>query len=38
MGYDGFEALRVQVDRGVAFVTIDHPPINLFDLQLMKEI
>ncbi|NRA01636.1 MAG: enoyl-CoA hydratase/isomerase family protein [Myxococcales bacterium] len=38
MGYDGFEALRVEVDRGVAFVTIDHPPINLFDLQLMQEI
>ena len=38
MSYDGFEALAVEVDRGVAFVTIDHPPINLFDLQLMQEI
>ena len=28
MSYDGFEALAVEVDRGVAFVTIDHPPIN----------
>ena len=38
MAYEGFECLRVQVDRGVAFVTLDHPPINLFDLPLMRDI
>jgi enoyl-CoA hydratase/carnithine racemase len=38
MRYSGYEALRIVVDRGVAFVTIDHPPINLFDLALMGEI
>jgi enoyl-CoA hydratase/carnithine racemase len=38
MAYDGYECLRVRCDRGVAFVTIDHPPINLFDLALMREM
>jgi len=38
MGYDGYQALRVSCDAGVAFVTIDHPPINLFDLTLIQEI
>jgi hypothetical protein len=31
MAYDGYASLRLCVDRGVAFVTIDHPPINLMD-------
>ncbi len=38
MAYDGYECLKVRVERGVAFVTIDHPPINLFDLALMLDI
>ncbi len=38
MAYDGWECLRIRVDGGVARVTIDHPPINLFDLPLMREI
>jgi enoyl-CoA hydratase/carnithine racemase len=36
--YVGFESLRVQVSRGVAWVTIDHPPINLFDVRLFLEL
>lgn len=36
--YDGFEALRVQVVNRVAWVTIDHPPINLFDIVLFQEL
>jgi enoyl-CoA hydratase/carnithine racemase len=36
--YEGYQCLRVRVERGVAFVTIDHPPINLFDAPLMREI
>jgi enoyl-CoA hydratase/carnithine racemase len=36
--YAGYEALTVAVDDGVAMVTIDHPPINLFDLQLYPEM
>jgi len=38
MAYDGYDALRVRCDRGVAFVTLDHPPINLFDLTLMRDL
>ena len=38
MAYEGYEALRLRVDDGVARVTIDHPPINLFDLPLMLEL
>jgi enoyl-CoA hydratase/carnithine racemase len=38
MTYDGYETLRVAVGDGLARVTIDHPPINLFDLPLMLEL
>ena len=37
MSYDSYECLKVHVDRYVANVTIDHPPINLFDRALMLE-
>jgi enoyl-CoA hydratase/carnithine racemase len=36
--YRDYAALRVRTERGVAFVTIDHPPINLFDLTLIGEM
>ena len=38
MAYDGYETLLVSVADGIARVTIDHPPINLFDLALMLEL
>ena len=38
MAYVGYGCLKTRLDRGVLFVTIDHPPINLFDLSLMQEI
>jgi enoyl-CoA hydratase/carnithine racemase len=38
MPYAGYECLRIRRERGVAFVTIDHPPINLFDLTLIQEM
>ena len=38
MAYDGYACLRVRVDDGVATVTIDHPPINLFDVALITEM
>ncbi len=38
MAYEGYDCLRVRRARGVAFVTIDHPPINLFDLALIQEM
>jgi enoyl-CoA hydratase/carnithine racemase len=37
MAYE-HETLRVEVADGVARVTIDHPPINLFDLPLMLDL
>ena len=38
MDYKGYQCLGIRVDRGVAVVTIDHPPINLFDLPLILEM
>lgn len=38
MAYDNYDCLKVRVDNGVAFVTIDHPPINLFDMALIAEM
>ena len=38
LSYAGYQCLRVQVERGVAFVTIDHPPVNLLDLALIQEL
>ena len=33
-----FESLSVAIDRGVAFVTISHPPINLVDARLLHQL
>jgi enoyl-CoA hydratase/carnithine racemase len=33
-----YQCVRIARDRGVAFVTIDHPPINLFDLALIQDL
>ena len=38
MAYEGYQCLRIRCERGVVFVTIDHPPINLFDLALIQEM
>ena len=38
MPYDNYDCLKIRADRGVVFVTIDHPPINLFDIPLMQEM
>ena len=38
MAYDGYECLRIAVDGGVAWATIDHPPLNLFDFALIQEM
>jgi len=38
MAYEGYDCLKIRTDRGVAFVTIDNPPINLFDFNLMQEM
>jgi len=34
----GHRALRVRIEAGVATVTLDHPPINLFDATLIGEM
>ena len=38
MSYDGYATLSVGVEHGVAWVTIDHPPINLLDLALIQDL
>jgi len=38
MQYKGFKLLTIRIDRGVAFVTIDNPPINLLNMQLLMEL
>src|SRR3954447_451931 len=38
MAFEGYEKLRVGVDGGIVTVTIDNPPINLFDLGLYLEM
>lgn len=36
--YEGLQALKVEVEKRVAWVTIDHPPINLFDIALFLDL
>lgn len=36
--YKNYKTLKIRVDRGVAFVTIDNPPINLMDVALSMDM
>jgi enoyl-CoA hydratase/carnithine racemase len=38
MAYEGYESLKIRVERGVAFVTIDNPPINLLTQEMTSEL
>jgi enoyl-CoA hydratase/carnithine racemase len=38
MHYSDYTCLQLRFDSGVAFVTIDHPPINLLDEILSQEL
>jgi len=38
MAYDDYRTIRVVLDGGIARVTLDHPPINLLDLDLILEV
>src|SRR5258707_3370974 len=38
MAYEGYATLSAQVDRGVARVTIDNPPVNLLDLAMIRDL
>ncbi len=38
MPYDGYSCLSVETAGGIARITLDHPPINLLDMELIVEI
>lgn len=38
MAYEGYNCFNSRSDRGVFFVTINHPPINILDLEMMQEL
>jgi enoyl-CoA hydratase/carnithine racemase len=38
MRYSDYQSLAIRRERGVAFVTINHPPMNLLDVPLVKEL
>jgi len=38
MGYDGYQRIRISVADGVCRATIDNPPINLLDVNLILEL
>ena len=38
MAYEGYQCFKIRLDRGVACATIDHPPMNVLDIQLLLEI
>ncbi|MGW0212156.1 enoyl-CoA hydratase/isomerase family protein [Streptomyces sp. NPDC003233] len=38
MSYDGYTAMRVTIDAGVAQVTLDNPPVNMLDTTLINEL
>ncbi len=37
-GYADLDALRVEVRSGVAWVTLDHPPLNVVDVTLAQDL
>ena len=37
MSYENLKMLKVKVERGVAFVTIENPPMNLLNMQMIME-
>ena len=38
MKYTRFKLLKIRIDQGVAFVTIDNPPMNLLNMELLGEL
>jgi enoyl-CoA hydratase/carnithine racemase len=36
--YKRFKFLKIRIDQGVAFVTIDNPPVNVLSLELLGEL
>jgi enoyl-CoA hydratase/carnithine racemase len=38
MAYQDYKCLKFHIDRGVAWVTIDNPPMNLLDAKLVQDL
>lgn len=38
MPYDNYRSIRISTEGGAAWVTIDHPPLNVLDAVLMPEL
>lgn len=38
MSYDNYTSMRIAVDKGVAFVTLDNGPINLMDMAMLLDL
>lgn len=38
MAYEDYQFLKIRKDRGVAFVTLDNPPINLLNMEMNSEL
>ncbi|WP_083652278.1 enoyl-CoA hydratase/isomerase family protein [Bacillus sp. MRMR6] len=38
MRYQEYQTLKIKINSGIAFVTNDHPPINLFDSVLFNDL
>jgi len=38
MAYQDYRSMKITLSKRVAWVTIDHPPINLFDMTLITEM
>jgi enoyl-CoA hydratase/carnithine racemase len=38
MVYKDYQLIRIAVTEGICRATIDHPPINLLDVELINEI
>ena len=38
MTYEGWSAISVGIEQGVATVTIDNPPLNLLDGKLIPDL
>ena len=38
MSYEEYQNLHVRVEQGVSFVTIDHPPMNLMNREMVRQL
>ena len=38
MSYENYQNLRVRLEQGVSFVSIDHPPLNLISSDMVRQL